>query len=43
MHQVSNKDQCCQQSKLQGPCDKNCSHYRLPIQDPTGQSQEICV
>jgi len=30
-------------TKLQEPCDKNCSHYRTPIQDPTGQSQELCV
>jgi len=30
-------------TKLQGPCDKNWSHYRAPIQDPTGQSQEPCV
>jgi len=30
-------------TKLQEPCDKNCSHYRAPIQDPTGQSQELCV
>jgi len=30
-------------TKLQWPCDKNCSHYRVPIQDPTGQSHEICV
>jgi len=43
MHQTSNKGQCCQQPKLQGPCDKNCSHYRPPIQNPTGQSQELCV
>jgi len=30
-------------TKQQGPCDKNCSHYRTQIQDPTGQSQELCV
>jgi len=30
-------------TKLQEPCDKNCSHYRAPIQDPTSQSQERCV
>jgi len=30
-------------TKLQGPCDKNCSHYRALIQDPTDQSQELCV
>jgi len=29
--------------KLKGPCDKNCSHYRALIQDPTSQSQELCV
>ena len=27
-------------TKLQGPCDKNCSHYKAPIQDPIGQSEE---
>jgi len=43
MHQTSNKGQCCQQPKLQGPCDKKCSHYRPPIQDPIFQSQELCV
>jgi len=30
-------------TKLQWSCDKNCSHYRAPIQDPTGQSQEVYV
>jgi len=30
-------------TKLQGPCDKNCSHYRAPIHDPTDQSQELGV
>jgi len=30
-------------TKLQEPCDKNCSHYRAPIQDPTGQSQKLFV
>jgi len=30
-------------TKLQGPYDKNFSHYRAPIQDPTSQSQELCV
>ena len=30
-------------TKLQWPCDKNCSHYRAPIQDLTSQSQELCV
>jgi len=30
-------------TKLQGPCDKYCSHYRASIQDPIGQSQEPCV
>jgi len=30
-------------TKLQGPCDKNYSHYIAPIQDPTGQSQELGV
>jgi len=30
-------------TKLQGSCDKNCSHYRAPIHDLTGQSQELCV
>ena len=29
-------------TKLQWPCDKNCSHYRAPIKDPTSQSQEFC-
>jgi len=29
-------------TKLQKPCDKNYSHYRALIQDPTGQSQELC-
>jgi len=27
-------------TKLQWSCDKNCSHYRAPIQD---RIQEICV
>ena len=43
MHQTSNKGQCCQQPKLQEPCDKICSHYKPRIQDLTGQSQELCV
>ena len=30
-------------TKLQWSCHKNFSHYRAPIQDPTGQSQELCV
>jgi len=30
-------------TKLQGPCDIKCSHYRAPIQYPTVQSQELCV
>jgi len=30
-------------TKLQGPCDKNYSHYRAQIQDPTSQSQELGV
>jgi len=30
-------------TKLQEPCDKNCSHYRSPIQDLTSQSQELGV
>jgi len=30
-------------TKLQGPCDKNDSHKRALIQDPTGQSQELFV
>jgi len=30
-------------TKLQWSCDKNCSHYRVPIQDRTGQSQKLCV
>jgi len=30
-------------TKLQGPYDINYSHYGAPIQDPTGQSQELCV
>jgi len=30
-------------SKLQGPCDKNGSHKRALIQDPTDQSQELFV
>jgi len=30
-------------TKLQELCDKNCSHYRALIQDPTSQSQELCV
>ena len=30
-------------TKLHEPCDKNCSHYRAPIQDPTSQSQDLCV
>jgi len=30
-------------TKLQGPCDKNCSHYRALIQDPTSRSQELGV
>ena len=42
---ASNKQQRLMLSttKLQGPCDKNCSHYRALIQDPTSQSQELCV
>jgi len=43
MHQTNTKGQCCQQPKLQGPFDKICSHYRPPIQNLTGQSQELCV
>jgi len=27
MNQTSNTRQCCQQPKLKGPCDNNCSHY----------------
>jgi len=30
-------------TKLQGPCDKNSSHYRASIQDLIGQSQELGV
>jgi len=30
-------------TKLQEPCDRNYSHYRASIHDPTGQSQELCV
>ena len=30
-------------TQLQWSCDKNCSNDRAPIQDPTGQSQELCV
>jgi len=30
-------------TKLQGPCDKNCSNYIAPIQDLTGKSQELGV
>jgi len=30
-------------TKLQGPCDKNCSNYKALIQDSTGLSQEIGV
>jgi len=30
-------------TQIQWPCDKNCSHYRAPINDPTVQSQELCV
>jgi len=30
-------------TKLQWSCDKNCSHYRAPIQDRTVQSQKLCV
>ena len=30
-------------TKLQEPCDKNCSHYRALIHDLTSQSQELCV
>jgi len=43
MHQTNNKGQCCQQPKLHGPCDKNFSHYKPLIQDPTSQSQELYV
>jgi len=30
-------------TKLQWSCEKNCSHYRASIKDPTGQSQKLCV
>jgi len=30
-------------TKLQWSCDKTCSRYRAPIQDPTNQSQELCI
>jgi len=42
---VPNKQQRLMLSttKLQWSCDKNFSHYRAPIQDRTGQSQELCV
>jgi len=30
-------------TQIQWPCDKNFSHYRAPIKDPTDQSQELCV
>jgi len=30
-------------TQIQWPCDKNCSHYRALIKDPTGQSQELCL
>jgi len=30
-------------TQIQWPCDKNCCHYRAPIKDSTGQSQELCV
>jgi len=30
-------------TQIQWPCDKNCSNYRAPIKDPTGESQELCV
>ena len=30
-------------TKLQEPCDKQCSHYKALIQDSTSQSQELCV
>jgi len=43
MHQTSNKGQCCQQPNYMELAIKNCSNYRAPIQDPTGQSQELCV
>jgi len=29
-------------TKLHRSCDKNCSHYRAPIQDRTDQSQKLC-
>ena len=38
MHQTSNKGQCYLTTKLQGSCDKTCSHYKAPIQDLTGQN-----
>jgi len=42
---ASNKQQSSMLSttKQQEPCDKNCSHNKAPIQDPTGQSLELCV
>jgi len=30
-------------TQLQWSCDKNYSHYKAPIQDPTYQSQQLCV
>jgi len=30
-------------NKLQEPCDTNYSHYKALIQDPTSQSQDLCV
>jgi len=30
-------------TKLQRSCDNNCSHYRAPIQDWTGQIRKLCV
>jgi len=30
-------------TQIQWPCDKNCSHYRAPIKDLTGESQELFV
>jgi len=43
MHQNKQRRSMLSTTNLQGPCDKNCSHYRAPIQDPTNQSEELGV
>jgi len=30
-------------TQIQWPCNQNCSHYKAPIKDRTGESQELFV